>query len=346
MQLFLMYLKGRIYNVYSYIQDKTKKYKIIRGSKYKKAINVKIIKHIDGTMFQREFNNLLNTKLEKYILHFKDVLEANFKKEELELFYRNIKSINFKELQLKIDDEFNFEGIPAIYLPTKNEIVYYDIFLEDAIYHELFHVASTINVNKEYAASGFHHIYENSRIGYNISDKINEGYTELLKQRYFGMSLQSEKTYSREKNIVSYLEKIIGKEKMESLYLTANLDGLILEMQKYFSIEEMKDLFFKIDFSCQDFEDKNVTQDAIYIQKTLRDVYIILFKGYARKIFIPVDNIDSVTYLLRQMNSFFPYDNSMINIGGKKYVIITKKDLFDITLKEYDDKTRNKANKI
>lgn len=72
---------------------------------------------------------------------------------------------------------------------------------------------------------------------YDLVDKksfgkaINEGYTQLLAHRYFNVS--SESNYYFLVYQLQFLETIIGKEKMESLYMNADLYGLVDELKKY-----------------------------------------------------------------------------------------------------------------
>ena len=74
---------------------------------------------------------------------------------------------------------------------------------------------------------------------------INEGYTQLLTNRntegfsYF---------YLYETRIATMVEEIVGQEKMQKNYFTANLKGLIEELTKYISEEEVMKFIQALDF--------------------------------------------------------------------------------------------------
>ena len=66
-----------------------------------------------------------------------------------------------------------------------------------------------------------------------IGSGLNEGYTQLLTERYFGETNEIAASYKICMFFSKKLEEIIGKDKMQSLYLNANLTELINELKKY-----------------------------------------------------------------------------------------------------------------
>ena len=92
---------------------------------------------------------------------------------------------------------------------------------------------------------GFAQGYKGKKI---IATGINEGYTQLLAERYFGESKDILKAYSCEKSIAEKLEMIVGKEKMQSLYLNANLYGLIQELKQYEDENTIMQFISDVDF--------------------------------------------------------------------------------------------------
>ena len=111
----------------------------------------------------------------------------------------------------------------------KNKIELIKYFKNSSINHELFHMATSFyDKNKKLEFCGFAQI--------NLSKKeyigcgLNEGYTELLSNRYFNEQIKF-KAYSYQvcTFFASKLEEIVGKEKMEKLYMTADL----YELYKY-----------------------------------------------------------------------------------------------------------------
>ena len=67
---------------------------------------------------------------------------------------------------------------------------------------------------------------------------LNEGYTEHLNQQHFFPDYFDD-SYLHEQSIAYEFEKIIGRVKMEKLYFEADLYGLIQELTKYASVEEI-----------------------------------------------------------------------------------------------------------
>lgn len=83
---------------------------------------------------------------------------------------------------------------------------------------------------------------------FKIGEGINQGYTSLLTERYFGNGENISNFHQYEKSVAEKLEIIIGQEKMENLYFTANLYGLIGELAKYEREEEILNFIQKVDF--------------------------------------------------------------------------------------------------
>lgn len=127
-------------------------------------------------------------------------------------FYNNLKTLkikrsnNLKALNLSVNQ----------YTPIDNTICITD---EMALFHELNHVCSSYYNGVDYSG-----LSQNE-----FGTGINEGYTELLMERYY----QFTDSYCAERKIANNLEKIIGKDKIEECYYTANLYDFIEELKKY-----------------------------------------------------------------------------------------------------------------
>ena len=83
---------------------------------------------------------------------------------------------------------------------------------------------------------------------YDIGTGLNEGYTQVLNERYFYSKGTYIGCYSLFVRFASYLEVLVGQEKMESLYFKADLEGLIQELEKYASRDEVLRLIKDIDY--------------------------------------------------------------------------------------------------
>ena len=90
---------------------------------------------------------------------------------------------------------------------------------------------------------GFYYYIEGT--GY-VGRGINEGYTEILRERYFDIDLR-ETGYLYEYQMTKILELIIGAEKMEHIYFKGNLLILIRELSNYCSLEEAKQFIDDMD---------------------------------------------------------------------------------------------------
>ena len=179
--------------------------------------------------FDKEINYSFDKKFNEYINKFINFINTN-PNIDLKLFYQNLKS-------LIIEEKRTFNQLFFIKSLTKGHYDGYDnkiVVLEEdnfySIYHELLHCASRRIIENEMNV-GFHKFSvneTNGKIIFNMGKSLNEGYTTLLEKRYFGCIEHTQKRgYVIEEFISLMLEKIVGKEVMEKLYFTADLDGLI-----------------------------------------------------------------------------------------------------------------------
>ena len=111
----------------------------------------------------------------------------------------------------------------------------------DHIFHEFIHLAS--KKKDDVFNEGFYYYIEGT--GY-VGRGINEGYTEILRERYFDIDLR-ETGYLYEYQMTKILELIIGAEKMEHIYFKGSLLILIRELSNYCSLEEAKQFIDDMD---------------------------------------------------------------------------------------------------
>ena len=169
----------------------------------------------------------------EYIVNFKNVMKNNLNIEIYSIIEKNIDkivNINIKKNNISTNDRYH-QSKRGGYIDRT--ITLYDYFNEGIFYHELFHAASVLHDDNERIFDGFHHqIISKSDIGRGI----NEGYTEFLTQTYFIGNTDSE--YENEMYYVNLIERLIGKEKMQSFYFKSDLNGLIDELCKYNNLED------------------------------------------------------------------------------------------------------------
>ena len=159
------------------------------------------------------------SKYRKEVLNFTDTLEKNFNSDEL-LFLRK----NLKTLKIYLHDYMTYNGL---YEPFANKIILKEKNYPSTLYHELFHMASTKKRGSKFVC-GFHCF----TLGISMGTSLNEGYTEIMANRYFNTNIYNS-SYSNEIKYFDIIEEVIGREKLEKLYINANLAGLIKELEKY-----------------------------------------------------------------------------------------------------------------
>lgn len=212
------------------------------------------------------------------ILYFIDVMEKRFSPSDLVNFYNNINSLHIKN-----NVKFKKSNTLGSYSYVYNHIKLRCDALT-SIYHELLHLASTKAVGNVYY-SGFAIFDKMKKTSIGVG--LNEGYTQLLCKRYFDNSKTARllttkygfdtsnkiinNSYPFQVLIASKLEEIVGKTKMESLYLTANLHGLIKELEQYTSREQIDKFLSNMDFLHSNME--NIFVFSIK-NKKLHDAYV------------------------------------------------------------------------
>lgn len=138
---------------------------------------------------------------------------------------------------------FRNELLIADYSITSNNINLYTRHnIENSIYHELLHMASSIyDKEKEVRKSGFFEGTKEYSVGYGI----DEGYTEYLNIKYFS---SERKCYLYEIIISRLVELIVSKNKMQKLYFKADLVGLCSSLAGYSTEKSVKNFIFKSDY--------------------------------------------------------------------------------------------------
>lgn len=211
----------------------------------------------------------------------------NFDDEDLHNLYHNVKNLKIKNIPLLERLVFNIRGIAVLgsYDPRNNSISTSNPN-KNSFSHEVLHLSSSIK-------TPFGSIVGFRQIGLfkDIGDGLNEGYTELLNNRYFNNGNISG-IYEVEQTFSSAIEDIIGKKRMESLYLRGNLKGLIsiLNLNYGFDLKEIEKFIVSIDVIHNlslksSMKSSNKSDDEL---KRMREAYLYAFcfidKGYQRKI--------------------------------------------------------------
>lgn len=186
---------------------------------------------------------IINMKLSKELLKFYKVLVTNFDSKDLNTYYHNIRSLRIKEFNFDKLRKKSKREVLAFYKHADNTIYIPDFYEINSIYHELFHMSSSKRIKNNYF-SGFH-MFDLENIK-SYAEGINEGYTQLLSERYFDDALKD--SYKYFAYVMKLIEEIIGKNIMESLYMKSSLYGLIDELKKYSSYEDIKRFITYMDY--------------------------------------------------------------------------------------------------
>lgn len=256
------------------------------------------------------------SKFYNQIKEFKDVLENNFNKEYLQNYYLNMKQIKINNRTLFDLITKSMKNTDGVYMPSKNQIVLRN---DSSIYHELFHLAST---NPE----GYVGFFQKG-----MGKALNEGYTEFLTKRYFPEHGSS--SYSSQVTIAEQVERLIEKDKMEKMYLTSDVKGLIDELNKYAPKEVVQELInltdhilnVLLEYMDYSFEKKDdfhkMKQDMRRIKQEEKRVEEILLTMFENKMIIdakennlPGYRLEDVHLLLKLRNMpNTDLNNSMLN---------------------------------
>lgn len=196
-------------------------------------------------------NNNIDDKLDGYndvVDEFEDKFIKKLPKDYKKVFDRNKKDLTIKTMDF-FSKANKTRKVLGDYDINDNKIRLFtalgDSYTEvnDRLFHELLHVAS----RKTLAFTGLEYNQLRSYGVFVLGKGLNEGYTELLNQRYFSKNLEEE-CYSDLKVLAAGIEKIVGKEVMEEIYFKGTVFDLINHMSLYTDDkEEALNLIFEID---------------------------------------------------------------------------------------------------
>lgn len=182
------------------------------------------------------FSTDVKYRSQKLIGPFVDKLINYIPNEDTKLLNENIQT-----LKVRRKKPAPFSDFGGIYIYDENKILYH---IEEDLGHELLHTASYIyDPRIDTYFSGFSQEDEKNCIG----RSLNEGYTELLNYRIFGVS-NKDLVYNGEIIIAKLIELFFEDEKeMMHMYFNCNLSGFVDYMEKYAPREEIIKLITDID---------------------------------------------------------------------------------------------------
>lgn len=309
---------------------------------YLKKDKVNYIKETPKLMNQySNFNKdiIKDTKFKEYIRNFYETLDKQFSKEELIILRNNLTSLQIKKKSVGLVQLI--ASAKAFYSSFSNQIVIYsNKDISDSIYHELFHMASSVVDNKE-IHSGFR---QNVCLGKgNMGIGINEGYTQLLTERYFPIKRSC---YPLEKHLVSNLEEIVGLKEMEKLYLQANLKRLVDTLHSYSSDSDIITFINKMDFLIHRFDSTFPFKDKM-VENSLKCINSFLIKSYAKKEEQALDKerFSADDYRYHLINYIMSLGNN-IQQDRKKYQVFSPDEMDSLLTSVHLDSISNDQKEI
>ena len=193
----------------------------------KKRNKIKLYKNYSYSNIIVKFDyKLINSKnkddikeLEFKIKRFLIVMNRACKNFNSKIFLKNFKKTFFNLSELKNENNIGVNGSVTI-RSTFNSFKLKNI---KVTYHELLHLASLKNDK-------------------NIFKPFNEGYTQLLEQRYFCEVNDLGSSYDFEVYIMKTVEQIFGKDNLEKLYFNGEFNKIFNFFNDYISIDDLKRL--------------------------------------------------------------------------------------------------------
>lgn len=311
-----------------YVTDKViDGYKLHREYKPKNINKVSLPPDLTQEYSNIDIERFASQQFGSGIVHFAKFMIDKFPSIDLTNFYNNLnelkinpKKFGFKNLVLRTNTAGTYDA-------KKNQIrVDKDDYIS-TIYHELFHMASS-TYKDGIRYSGFRQSSLKPGV-VSLGKGINEGYTQLLTERYFGDIEEVKGTYEYEVHIADKLEKLVGQEKMESLYLNANLHGLLTELKKYASEEEITKFISGVDFLTEHFDDKKLLPfEKGMITNSLKSVNEFLLRAYTKKLKNQLDiGVLNPDELNEQLATYISSLGTSVRAGKHSYEFLTIESL-------------------
>lgn len=318
------FIGNRAFNTYNLCKDK----------RAKKIKSIKLPPELKVEHDDLDLKKIASKEYGECLVNFFNVINKNFSKEDLKNFYNNISSLKFKNKNFKFSNKLFNQRTIAEYCLNDNEIKINKDNYHKSIYHELFHMASA-NRSDNYCG-GFSQ--GNNNVGYGI----DEGYTDLLTNRYFVKDEFSSIKYRYLRDVSQKIEFIVGNEKMQSLYMNANLLGLINELKLYSTEENVMKFITNMDFVYKYMSySKIIGVREKLVNKALKEIAEFIVKTYTNKLIKDKERLGLSKEEFVKFIEFFIYDiTATLDTGKNKFKITNYEEVFDWAIaelcREYD----------
>ena len=266
----------------------------------------------------------------KEILHFIDVVTKNFKAEDLAFMVNNLNKLNV--YNFKLEDYLRIDGMKGYYNSFSNSIFLHDGNPSEYIYHELFHAASTIGDDDTFCV-GFAN-YGITSIGYGF----NEGYTQLLTNRYFP-SKKSCFVYPYLTKIAGIIEEIIGKDDMQSMYMRGELNTLFAKLESYCTKDDTINFIVLLDNICKYLYNTGLNKESQeLLNQSLYEINVILTKIMINKAINEMNGTNlNINILYNKVMPLFRKLPANLNYVYFKYNFWNEQIAFDTLRDELKD---------
>ena len=276
------------------------------------------------------------------VIEFAKFMEKEFPPEYLVNFYNNINRLVVEAYEPKRKRLIinKLSRTVGTYNAIRNKISIEKDYIKISIFHELLHLASSRYVDG-WLYGGFEQISSDNSFA--IGRGLDEGYTQLLAERYFGYIEGVKGSYPYLVRVARILEDIVGADKMTSLYLRADLPGLINELKEYASEDEISKFLSALDFVEKflidppglPFEDTLITQSLV----TINEFLLKLGGIKTGKMFMQgeIKNEDDLSNFLGE------YINNIgfgIEINNRTYIYLDEERIKEIIFKNLIEKSR------
>ena len=280
-----------------------------------------------------DFRYIASYKFGEEISKFAQLMVDRFPSSNLIMLYNNINELKINTFDESFNDKKeSLKNIifrkgtksltAASYSDAFNKILVPKVGGEVHLPHELFHMSTSFkSEEKNVRFIGFEQKQLN--ILQIIGTGINEGYTELMVQKYYGDDyLSNSSSYILLRKVMEAIESIIGKEKMENYYLTANLNGLVNELAQYAKYEDVLKFISSMDFVYNNFNESFVKskKNQQLLSDQLRFVNAFIITIGTNK---PIKQLSDNEITKDQLVSFIAKNCSKsfnFILGGKEYI--------------------------
>ena len=294
----------------------------IISSPSKKIFNFKKKKNITVTIYSRpklehiklnkeDINKIKKQPLGNELIKFRKKLYKKFKSENLNLLNNNIRTLKIK-IKYIAPEILLLKFASGKYKLTKNKIELINRFKEGSTNHEFFHMASTFYFKEgKLAFCGFQQI--NYLKEETLGKGLNEGYTELLSDRYFKNQIIGRSfSYDICTFFAEKLEEIVGKDKMEIFYMNADLFGLCKFLTNFDELENILKFLLKLD---------HLVTYASYSNRKKYKEYYELIECYLAKWYINKKKQELEKNIIDKKTFDIEIKNYINTLGGKDLLI-------------------------